>query len=167
MLIPFILFGQNEPNTKIDLSKNNVYAETKFGLFSQLLLNYERKIYFGKKVIWYGRLAGGYGYAFGIVGQDQHGWVGSGSLTMLTGKNNKHFELNSGAFLGFRKLTDADLYDESPNAIPNQVVTEPTYKKYILPILNVGYRYQKPEGGFIFRANAGLISLGLSFGYAF
>ena len=38
---------------------------------------------------------------------------------------------------------------------------------FIFPIFNVGYRYQKPGGGFIFRANAGIISLGLSFGYAF
>ena len=65
---------------------------------------------------------------------------------MLTGKKNNHFELNAGGFLGFE-----DTYNEA----------------FIFPIFNVGYRYQKPEGGFIFRANAGIISLGLSFGYAF
>ena len=41
------------------------------------------------------------------------------------------------------------------------------YYPFVFPIFNLGYRYQKPEGGFIFRANAGIISLGLSFGYVF
>ena len=38
---------------------------------------------------------------------------------------------------------------------------------FIFPIFNIGYRYQKPSGGFIFRANVGALSTGLSLGYAF
>ena len=56
MLIPVILFGQNEPNTKIDLSKKNIYGELHVGLFSQGVMNYERQIFSGKTVSWYGRL---------------------------------------------------------------------------------------------------------------
>ena len=145
MLIPVILFGQNEPNTKIDLSKKNIYGELHVGLFSQGVMNYERQIFSGKTVSWYGRLGGGYGGWLEPFSAE-YGWGGLGAITMLTGKKNNHFELNAGGFLGFE-----DTYNEA----------------FIFPIFNVGYRYQKPEGGFIFRANAGIISLGLSIGYAF
>ena len=149
MLIPVILFGQNEPNTKIDLPKKNIYGELHVGLFSQGVMNYERQIFSGNTVSWYGRLGGGYG-AWVEWGGD-FGWGGLGAITMLTGKKNNHFELNAGGFLGF----------DCPCVIGKDG------EAFIFPIFNVGYRYQKPEGGFIFRANAGIISLGLSFGYAF
>ena len=145
MLIPVLLTGQNEPNTKINLPKKNIYGELHVGLFSQGVMNYERQIFSGKTVSWYGRLGGGYGGWLEPFSAD-YGWGGLGAITMLTGKKNNHFELNAGGFLGFE-----DTYNEA----------------FIFPIFNVGYRYQKPEGGFIFRANAGIISLGLSFGYAF
>ena len=56
MLIPILLFGQNELHTKIDSAKknllkhccnnkNNIYAEGHLGLFYQLVMNYETKIY--------------------------------------------------------------------------------------------------------------------------
>ena len=56
MLIPILLFGQNELYTKIDSAKknllkhccnnkNNIYAEGHLGLFYQLVMNYETKIY--------------------------------------------------------------------------------------------------------------------------
>ena len=61
MLIPVLLTGQNEPNTKIDLPKKNIYGELHVGLFSQGVMNYERQILSGKTVSWYGRLGGGYG----------------------------------------------------------------------------------------------------------
>ena len=150
MLIPVILFGQNEPNTKIDLPKKNIYGELHVGLFSQGVMNYERQIFSGKTVSWYGRLGGGYG-AWVVWGGD-FGWGGLGAITMLTGKKNNHFELNAGGFLG----TDGEGFLGIVDG-----------EAFIFPIFNVGYRYQKPEGGFIFRANAGIISLGLSFGYAF
>ena len=61
-------------------------------------------------------------------------------------KKNHHIELNAGAFIG-----DEGRYDA----------------KFIFPIFNIGYRYQKPNGGFIFRLNQGAESLGISLGYAF
>ena len=156
MLIPVLLFGQNEPNTKIDLPKNNVYAEAHFGLFIQGVMNYEKQIYSGEKISLYGRLGGGYGGI--LVWMGDFGWGGLGAITMLTGKKNNHFELNGGCFLGIAK----GHWDYSTNGGPLEF-----YYAFPVPIFNVGYRFQKPEGGFIFRANAGLISLGLSFGYAF
>ena len=146
MLIPVHLFGQNEPNTKIDLPKNNIYAEAHVGIFYQIVMNYEMQIHSGEKVCWYGRLGGGHGGMIYALDGD-YGWGGLGAITMLKGKKNNHFELNAGFFLGRVKYLVNPLF--------------------ISPIFNVGYRYQKPDGGFIFRANAGIISLGLSFGYAF
>ena len=157
MLIPVLLFGKNEPNTKIDLPKNNVYAEAHFGLFIQGIMNYEKQIYSGEKISLYGRLGGGYGGI--LVWMGDFGWGGLGAITMLTGKKNNHFELNGGCFLGRNSVY---LY---PNGVYEERVK--SYYAFPVPIFNVGYRYQKPEGGFIFRANAGIISLGLSFGYAF
>lgn len=86
MLIPILLFGQNEPYTreelfelneqkkkeyeknlaeldkntldsildlyKIDLSKNNIYAEAHIGLLTEIGLNYESQIYSGGKISW-------------------------------------------------------------------------------------------------------------------
>ncbi len=147
MLIPILLFGQNEPNTKIDLTKNNFYGEAHLGVISQLVMNYERHIYSGQKVSWYGRVGFGHGLFLQNSSSIDYGWGGLGAITMLTGKCNNHFELNAGFFLGRVKYLVNPLF--------------------ISPIFNVGYRYQKPDGGFIFRANAGIISLGLSFGYAF
>ena len=158
ILIPILLFGQNEPNTKIDLPKKNIYGELHVGLFSQGVMNYERQIFSGKTVSWYGRLGGGYGvnYSDGLF-DDKLGWGGLAAVSLLTGQQNNHFELNTGAFMGFDKSVHID-YDG--------YITY-TFERFVSPIFNVGYRFQKPKGGFIFRANAGIISLGLSIGYAF
>ena len=84
---------------------------------------------------------------------------------MLTGKKYNHFELNAGGFLGIDKTTG---YNRTGTGPSNYIYEkEVSYYPFVFPIFNVGYRFQKPEGGFIFRANAGIISLGLSFGYAF
>ena len=59
MLIPILLFGQNELYTKIDSAKNillkhccnnknNIYAEAHLGLLYQLVMNYETRIYSGE-----------------------------------------------------------------------------------------------------------------------
>ena len=158
MLIPILLFGQNEPNTKIDLTKNNFYGEAHLGVISQLVMNYERHIYSGQKVSWYGRVGFGYGLFLQNSSSIDYGWGGLGAITMLTGKCNNHFEINAGAFIGNKSEESIILYEDYNGR-----------SAFIPPIFNVGYRFQKPEGGFIFRANAGIIalSLGLSFGYAF
>ena len=124
MLIPVILFGQNEPNTKIDLPKKNIYAEAHLGIITQIAINYEKQLKLGKKVSWYGRVGAGYGGNILFTGAE--GWGGLGAITMLTGKKNNHFELNAGGF-----------FTEEGIDLP-------------VLILNFGYRFQKPEGGFIF-----------------
>ena len=144
MLIPILLFGQYD----IDLTKNSFYIETQLGFYPQLVLNYEGQIASNKKVNWYCRIGGGYGANLTDFFNGPEGFGGLCAITMITGKKNKHFEFNAGSFLGYEK-------------------TKRKNKPFLLPILNIGYRYQKPDGGFIFRANAGIVALGISFGYAF
>ena len=78
MLIPILLFGQNELYTKIDSAKNillkhccnnknNIYAEAHLGLFYQVVMNYETRIYSGERISWYSRLGGGIGGIFGEI----------------------------------------------------------------------------------------------------
>jgi hypothetical protein len=69
------------------------------------------------------------------------------NYTCLTGAENNHFELGLGvAYMHF--LT--------------------TSGRYVAPAPNIGYRFQKPDGKFIFRTGVGFPELlYLSFGYAF
>ena len=75
------------------------------------------------------------------------GWTCMVSYTCLTGAGNNHFELGIGA--AFWQYLTLD-------------------HKYVIPALNLGYRYQKPDGKFIFRTGGGFPeSAYLSFGYCF
>lgn len=100
------------------------------------------RLYSGNKVTLYGKAGGGFGGVLLLTG----GPGGLAAITMLTGKNNNHFELNGGAFIG---------YDNYYNDM------------FYLPILDLGYRYQKPEGGFLFKAKVGISGFGFGLGYAF
>jgi hypothetical protein len=72
-------------------------------------------------------------------------WVPVGYL--LTGRRSHHFELGLGPELWLDK-------DE--------------YTPVLVPFFEMGYRYQRPEGGLSLRVRAGLTSgLGLGLGYAF
>ena len=125
------------------LSKVNLYADCLIPFVVQASINLEGQIYSGEKLTLYGR--GGVGIA-GILMSESGGPGMLGAVTMLTGKENKHFEINCGAFVG--KHTEQD-------------------NLFVYPLIDFGYRYQKPEGGFIFRAKAGLLGIGIGLGYAF
>jgi len=124
------------------LSKINVYADFGGHFAGQASINLEGQIYSGEKVTWYGR--GGLGASGIIMAVGGPGILGA--ITMLTGKGNKHFEINGGAFIG--KDIEQD-------------------EIFVLPLIDFGYRYQKPEGGFIFKAKAGFLGIGIGLGYAF
>jgi hypothetical protein len=132
------LFSANAQSLeKNEMSKNSIYFDTGIVPGVHAFVNYERSLYQGKKVSWYGRAGFGYG---GLLLSDG-GFGGLGAITMLTGKKNSHFELNTGVFSGNNSVT--------------------------LPLLDVGYRYQKPDGGFIFKAKIGILGIGFGLGYAF
>ena len=63
-----------------------------------------------------------------------------GSITMITGSGNHHFDSSTGL-----------LYRDQS----------------ILPFLDLGYRYQKLDGGIILKGKIGLFGLGLGIGYSF
>ena len=125
------------------LSNINLYADGGFFPGVQASINLEKRISSGEKVTWYGRVGGG---VAGIMMSETGGPGMLAAVTMLTGKEKNHFEINGGAFVG--KNTESD-------------------DMYFLPLIDLGYRYQKPQGGFIFRAKAGFLGIGISLGYAF
>jgi len=137
----FSSFAQEQETEQIEFSKNSIYGDLSAGLIIEASINYERQMFSGSKVNWYGRLGFGYSEMFWSAG----GYGGSAAITMFTGKRNGHFECNAGVFAGVDKFNDF----------------------LILPIANIGFRYQKPTGGFIFRTYAGYLILGVSIGYAF
>ena len=137
----FNISAQNNSDLISTPVKNNVYFDT--GIFpgAHVFMNYERKVHESGNISLYGRV--GFGYA-GLSMGDGGGGV-LGAATMLTGKGNSHMEFNLGIFSG------------KDNNDP-----------FILPLLDVGYRYQKPEGGLIFKVKAGILGIfSIGLGYAF
>lgn len=121
-----------------------------------------------EKIHFYARA--GYGKVYqqiGILGalvfcdfSTQSGSGGLLGLTMLTGGGNHHFEVNAGAFLGsFNNETTSGLLECDEELF--DLWTSP------LPVVDLGYRYQKPSQGFIFRAKVGNLGLGIGCGVAF
>lgn len=133
---------QAQNNETTELSKVNLYTDFGFHLAGQATINFEQQIYSGEKVTWYGRAGVGAAAILMVSG----GPGALGGITMLTGKGNRHFEINGGAFIG--KDIELD-------------------KTFVYPLIDFGYRYQKPEGGFIFKAKVGFLGVGIGLGYAF
>lgn len=125
-----------------EMSKVTLY--TQFGAVPgvEATLNLEVRFLNREKVTWYGRAGAGLGGILIATG----GAGGSASVSMITGKTNNHFELNGGIFIGY-----------------DQYYNDPFY----LPVLDLGYRYQKPDGGFLFKAKIGILGIGIGLGYAF
>ena len=143
-----LLKSQDPQNTEI--SKNTTYLE--FGtniIVSSFNFNYERYLLTSKSenVNLYGRA----GFGAAAIYWGNAGFGGLLGLTMITGKGSNHFEASGGLFLG---------YEKPPPAGGNG-----TY--FPIPLLDLGYRYQKPGNGFMFRAKAGIMGIGVGLGYAF
>jgi hypothetical protein len=76
-------------------------------------------------------------------------------LTLLSGKKNSTLETG----LGVQVLYNEEGFrDEEENYVPGPGVRTPNIWNFmtILPDLRVGYRYQKPEGKFLFRTGLSL-----------
>lgn len=146
LLVLFSFIALNAANCQVAsevlLSKTVVYADAGGHFGAQVSANVEFKMADGQKVTWYGR--GGAGFAGVIMTTGGPGVLGG--VTMLTGKQNNHFELNAGAFVG----QDLELD-----------------QMFAFPLVDLGYRYQKPEGGFVFKAKLGILGIGIGLGYAF
>ena len=144
--IPGTIFFRTKPTEELKLAKNTIHAGVGFFfIYGYSALNYERLIAYKPSDIFkrlYIRGSGGGWIFWGLEGTQF-----SLSIAALTGKSNSHVE----ASLGLTVLLESGYRDT-----------------YVSPYLGVGYRYQKPGGGFIFRTGIGVpetIYLGL--GYAF
>lgn len=144
------LLTNSEAMDSIEFSRVNLYGEA--GVFIPDFINYlsysinsELRLYSAKKITWYGRLGLG---AAGTIGFGGPG--GLAAINMLTGKSHNHFEMNGGVF-----IASSDNHDTGIRQVT------------IFPLIDLGYRYQKPEGGLIFKAKAGFLGVGLGIGYAF
>lgn len=90
----------------------------------------------------------GFGGAVILFGPE--GLGGFGGITALYGKRKHHLESSGGVFIGVTK----------------KIGYFPSGELFALPFLDLGYRYQKPEGGFIVRVKVGILGAGIGLGYA-
>lgn len=138
------VIGQSTDLTQNTHTKFNIYADVSSWLvFNQSTISIERKIFTARdKISLY--IKGGLGGVIIFYGTE--GWGPLGGFTMLFGRGNNHLETAIGI---------------------NYILAGPDIDANLIPMIDAGYRYQKPEGGLIFRAKAGIMGLGFGFGYAF
>lgn len=151
ILLSIISYNINGQTTELkEYSKNNVYLDaSSLVFFSQISINYERILYNGKNISWYGRLGAGKTILFIDKNRKTNNNKNNHNddlligLTLLTGKYNSHFELDLGTYIG--NYNDYSTY----------------------PIVDVGYRYQKQTEGINFKITVGSLGFGFGLGYNF
>jgi hypothetical protein len=161
------LVAQNDENIK-DLSIDSIGISISkkpktgtFGLyadvgtiivFNTVFINFEGRLVSAEsnRFHLYGRLGFGKMHLVRLFVDNNESTGGIAALTMLIGKEKHYFEGNLGVFIGTRSKWVRDDQD-----------------KYRHPVLEVGYRYQKPGKGIIVRVKIGTLGLGLGLGYAF
>jgi hypothetical protein len=157
----FNSFGQRE-NAEIEYNKNTIYVTAgTFGILGGANLNYERYILKTNKAIlsslWL-RAGGGYWYEWTDYGPQYYI-----SAVGLLGRKNSHLEYG----LGITSLYDKVSYDISlknyNGGYGNGVLPTKWDHTDFYPIFNIGYRYQKPQGHFIFRTGVVIPSAAIYF----
>lgn len=139
--IPGTIYYRSTPHT--DMNKNTFFATFAPGGYSFILGSYERMIFSNpESFITSSWLGIGGGYAAEFFGGE--GIAIKAFYTGLTGVNNSHLEFNLGiTFMSGEYLSSR-----------------------VTPLATIGYRYQKPNGHFLFRIGGGwpenvFLSLGL------
>ncbi|MHA7130250.1 hypothetical protein [Algoriphagus namhaensis] len=135
--------GQTESKAEIFTAKNSIFVESLWPSFSYSL-NYDR-IFYQKGALKLSARAG-----FSLLYNSRTGPTSSFwapfipvELTGFWGKSKHHLELGLGFFATRNRRY---FFDED---FPNNIREEPYWGKTFVP--RIGYRYQKPEGGFFFR----------------
>lgn len=156
LVVPFFVQGQNLDVPQPDRHKHRIYAEFGTYLFvSTATLNYEPTLFesSSRHFRLNGRLGLGLGYVLGFDGG--HGISGAlGGLTLDFGRKNSHFLVSSGIMVGsnFNEISEISAgFDRIGTA----------------PLLEMGWRYEKPEGGVIFKVSGGSLGLSVGVGYSF
>lgn len=176
VIINFLLFiplygqGQNKDTIQAGLKKNVVYGTLGTAIvIGVATINYERMIGESKtKFITSYWLKIGFGEYYLLGSNIGGGPYFTTGLTGLTGKNNGHFEFN----IGVASLLDLEEYDRDYEAyIEGWTTSEPHKSDYrkITPSVGAGYRFQKPDGKFVFRTGYAFpefvyLSVGFCFG---
>ena len=141
LFLPIALFGQDK------IGKLNIYVDGgTFGIINSVFINAEKYLKSSKSNQLHLYFRGSYGDVIlfsggsGLSSFHSETQTLVGSLTILTGRGSHHFDSSAGVFLR----------DDS-----------------ILPFFDMGYRFQKLEGGMILRGKIGFLGLGLGLGYSF
>lgn len=145
-LFLLVLFSVNQSSAQEASevrSRSSIYADGGALFAGQFSLNYEYSFLLRERVSLAARAGAGYGVLVGNYG----GPGGIAGITMLIGKESHHFEANGGVFVGY-----------SSDAQRNP---------FLFPLADIGYRYQRSSGGFLFKVRAGYLGIGLGVGYAF
>ena len=110
--------------------------------FLSLDLNYEHKLFTYEKGYLFGRVGAGYWADWAILGANF-----KFHLSYISGKKNSHLEFDVGA-----RYKGEFVYSSfiKPGGFSNGD---------ILPIVNIGYRFQKPGRPFVFRVGVGTESI--------
>ncbi len=155
------LFAQSETEIKAEIftAKNSIFAEF-LGNSGSYALNYGRIFYQKEKL----KVSASAGFSLLYKSEDEpfhSGYLVPAFIPEISaffGKSKHHLELGVG-FNASRQKSYS--FDED---FPNNIKEQTYWNKSIVP--RVGYRYQKPAGGFFFRAgytpSIGLESFGAS-----
>jgi hypothetical protein len=142
------LSGQDTLN--VTFKKNSVFVDlATFKFIGMSTINYEHLVFDSKhfKMLINTGIGGWY---FTTISKWYYGCSIPLSINNLIGKNNNFFEIDLGIrYTSYSKRSDKDLSS-------------------LFPILNLGYRHQRPNGkGIIFRSFLGFSGIGLGLGKAF
>ena len=158
------IYGQSEQDSLERVRKNAVQASAGFGrVIAAYSVNYERLIVQFED----NSLIGLWGKA-GVGGWAEYGNNGGDyqqlTVGLLTGKSSGHLELNFGGARMYNQQGFENYW------MINDPQAKPVKSNYVRwnPVGSLGYRFQKPDGGILFRTGLGypegvFIGLGASF----
>ena len=154
LFAPILLLAQEEnmpPESTASYARHSItvggaavvgFWETFPSLWSYAIpLSYEYRILANKKNSLALMARGGIGSFSGLWGPEV-------ALVGLAGKGRHHAALTTGAIFPFWEIGGGVAFNRAP-------------------LIELGYRYQRPEGGLVWRAHVGTTGLGLGAGWAF
>jgi len=148
-------------------AKNSLILDEASMLYTgNCAVNYERQIYATHNYRSMINIGFGGWYSFNNNGNVNLNYVASSysvpiTLNTIKGFGKHHFECD----LGVRLLIDKRWNKFQDNGV---VEAPPQFDNSIVkPVFNVGYRFQKPNGKFVFRTFIGLGGIGLGIGRVF
>jgi len=152
--------AQAQQNQKFSNYRLSVEASSNFIVSSSASMSAEFRLYSSKTngLHTYARVGFGKGSIHPIFTINDNFNEKLLGVTFLLGSGKNHFEINSGVYL----LSEQE-YTDTPGLLNDA----PDERGNVLPIFDIGYRYQQPGGGIIFSVKFGVFGLGLGIGSAF